>query len=322
LPVPAYNAFTRAMDRLNALDRGDRQPVRSETYSPEEFQQHPWPLRPGDYQVFRPRASTAVLILGTPPGLAPATFAGLDEVAMAGHLCTENIGIEYVVKNCLANPHLRQLALVGPDIPGHRPGDALLNLAANGVDKSGRIIGALGGRPMLMNLLPVEIEHFRAQIAVYDLMGATDPAGASKRITATILPAVPPFSQGLAVTLVEPSQAAPAKRLQLDPAGYFIILPRPGSANPLYVEHYKNDGRLAHIVEGPDAATLCAALLDLGLVTRLDHAGYLGRELTKAEASLSSGKKYVQDRAQGEIPRGSCLPTPSRSRATPPAAAP
>lgn len=292
------------MDRLNSLDRGAQEPIRSATYSPEEFHQHPWPVQPGDYQVFRPRAATVVLLLGAPSGLAAETFADLPEVAMAGHLTTENIGIEYVVKNCIANPHLRQLALLGPDVPGHRPGDALLKLVANGVDETGRIVGAVGGRPMLMNLLPVEIDQFRDQIAIHDLMADTDPAGASKRLTATIPPSVPPFHQGLTVTLVEPIRAVPAKRLQLDPAGYFIILPRPGSANPLYVEHYRNDGRLAHIVEGPDAATVCAAILDMGLISQMDHASYLGRELAKAEASLSTGGKYVQDRAQGEIPCG------------------
>jgi hypothetical protein len=36
----------------------------------------------------------------------------------------------------------------------------------------------------------------------------------------------------------------PAKRLQLDPEGYFIILVRKGKENPLYVEHYQNNGRL------------------------------------------------------------------------------
>jgi dihydropteroate synthase len=31
------------------------------------------------------------------------------------------------------------------------------------------------------------------------------------------------------------------------------------------------------------------------LVTRLEHAAYLGRELQKAEAALASGSVYVQD---------------------------
>ncbi|MDM7911512.1 MAG: DUF4346 domain-containing protein [Methanotrichaceae archaeon] len=35
--------------------------------------------------------------------------------------------------------------------------------------------------------------------------------------------------------------------------------------------------------------------MDRGLVSRLDHAGYLGRELEKAEAALHLGRRYIQD---------------------------
>jgi len=34
-----------------------------------------------------------------------------------------------------------------------------------------------------------------------------------------------------------------------------------------------------------------------GLLIRLDHAAYLGRELTRAEHALSSGETYAQDAA-------------------------
>jgi hypothetical protein len=55
------------------------------------------------------------------------------------------------------------------------------------------------------------------------------------------------------------------------------------------------------------------------LVTQLDHAAYLGRELQKAEAALSAGISYEQDAAQG--PLNSCQeegePTnPNESRCT------
>jgi tetrahydromethanopterin S-methyltransferase subunit A len=36
-------------------------------------------------------------------------------------------------------------------------------------------------------------------------------------------------------------------------------------------------------------------------LSRLDHAAYLGRELARAEHSLSTGEPYVQDRAAGEV---------------------
>ena len=37
--------------------------------------------------------------------------------------------------------------------------------------------------------------------------------------------------------------------------------------------------------------------IERGLLTRLDHAAYLGRELARAEHALSSGETYAQDAA-------------------------
>jgi dihydropteroate synthase len=36
-------------------------------------------------------------------------------------------------------------------------------------------------------------------------------------------------------------------------------------------------------------------IVSRGLVTRLDHAGYLGRELEKAEIAIGLGRSYSQD---------------------------
>ena len=46
---------------------------------------------------------------------------------------------------------------------------------------------------------------------------------------------------------------------------------------------------------GWDAKSILDTVLRLDLVSRLDHAGYLGRELKKAEIALKLGKNYVQD---------------------------
>lgn len=49
------------------------------------------------------------------------------------------------------------------------------------------------------------------------------------------------------------------------------------------------------VVAGDDAKSILDTVLRLGLVSRLDHAGYLGRELKKAEIALKLGKNYIQD---------------------------
>ena len=51
-----------------------------------------------------------------------------------------------------------------------------------------------------------------------------------------------------------------------------------------------------NIIKGKTAEAVYGKIVEAGLVTRLDHAAYLGSELTKAEVALKSGKEYIQDR--------------------------
>jgi dihydropteroate synthase-like protein len=48
-------------------------------------------------------------------------------------------------------------------------------------------------------------------------------------------------------------------------------------------------------VAGRCARDILNTLIDMNLVTRLDHSGYLGRELEKAEIALRLGRSYTQD---------------------------
>lgn len=51
-----------------------------------------------------------------------------------------------------------------------------------------------------------------------------------------------------------------------------------------------------NIIKGKTAEAVYAKIVQLGLVTRLDHAAYLGSELEKAEIALKTGKEYIQDK--------------------------
>jgi len=51
------------------------------------------------------------------------------------------------------------------------------------------------------------------------------------------------------------------------------------------------------ISKGEKAAELFFPAIDKGLISRLDHAAYLGRELARAEATIQTGGEYVQDAA-------------------------
>lgn len=50
-----------------------------------------------------------------------------------------------------------------------------------------------------------------------------------------------------------------------------------------------------NIIKGKTADSVCLKIIEMGLVSKLDHAAYLGRELAKAEVALCIGKDYVQD---------------------------
>jgi dihydropteroate synthase-like protein len=51
-----------------------------------------------------------------------------------------------------------------------------------------------------------------------------------------------------------------------------------------------------NIIKGKTAESLYSKILTMGLVSKLDHAAYLGSELAKAEIALRTGKEYIQDK--------------------------
>jgi tetrahydromethanopterin S-methyltransferase subunit A len=81
-----------------------------------------------------------------------------------------------------------------------------------------------------------------------------------------------------------------------DPAGYFVIyVDRP--RHRLSLEHYRNEGLLDTVIEGATAAEVYTPAIECGLLSRLDHAAYLGRELARAERALTTDTPYIQDGA-------------------------
>jgi tetrahydromethanopterin S-methyltransferase subunit A len=205
------------------------------------------------------------------------------------------------VANTISNPHLRFVLVCGPEVEqriGHHPGGSLLALAANGTDQTARIIAAPGRRPRLRNITPAEITHFRAHVEVVDLVGTRDPGVilAAARSCAARNPGPAPRPPG--GLPVPARRAAPAPRTVADPAGYLVIHAH-ARQGLLVIEHYRNDGLLTTVIEAPNAADGYTSVLGAGLVSRLDHAAYLGRELARAEHALRDGTRYQQDAAPG-----------------------
>lgn len=101
-----------------------------------------------------------------PAELNELVMAAVDSgAALSGMLQTENIGLEKMICNIVANPNIRYIVLCGSESPGHLPGDSLLALKQNGVTETRQIIGTGAPTPNLYNT-PLElIERFRNQIA-------------------------------------------------------------------------------------------------------------------------------------------------------------
>jgi tetrahydromethanopterin S-methyltransferase subunit A len=260
-----------------------------------------WPPLPGDYTVLRYGAPVAVCTLGDSDLAAAVAAQAGPEVAITGTLTTENLGIERLVANTITNPRLRFVIVCGPEVEqriGHHPGGSLLALAANGTDDRGRIIDAPGRRPRLRNLTAGEIAHFRAHIEVVGLIGTQDPAAvlAAGRSCAARDPGPAPRPPGGLPVPVQ--RAAPAGRTVADPAGYLVVH-ADSRRRLLVIEHYRNDGLLTAVIEADDATDGYTSVINAGLVSRLDHAAYLGRELARAEHALRSGARYEQDAAPG-----------------------
>jgi len=95
--------------------------------------------------------------------------------ALAGTLQTENIGLEKVVCNIVANPNIRYLLLCGSESPGHLTGEAVTALLANGIDERKRIIGTSAPTPYLFNTPAESIERFRKQIQLISCLNEGTP---------------------------------------------------------------------------------------------------------------------------------------------------
>jgi len=142
------------------------------SYPPEEGRY----LRGNDYS---PVAVAVILIYDQekiPPDIENLVRVGLESgAALSGTIQTENIGIEKLICNVVANPKIRYLVIFGPESPGHQTGDALLMLLKNGVDERRRIIDAKALTPYLFNLPMEYIARFRQQVRTINLVDEGDP---------------------------------------------------------------------------------------------------------------------------------------------------
>ena len=80
----------------------------------------------------------------------------------------------------------------------------------------------------------------------------------------------------------------------LDKKGWFVIrIDR--EDHKICATHYSGVNKPDVIVKGRTAREIYVTILNQDLVSRMDHAAYLGKELTKAELALQLNRSYIQD---------------------------
>jgi len=269
-----------------------------------------WPPIPGEYFAFCDGPSCPVAVSTLTCIELAETLAKMrpEGLCIVGKTETENIGIDKVIKNIITNPTIHFLIVAGKDPDGHHSGKTFLALAKNGVNGDMKVIGSPGKRPILKNVSLFEVESFRRQVQVIDMIGCEDAEMIADKINELSKGAISTCEckecseprPAARISSVPKIMAREPKKFKMDKAGYFVVIPNL-EKKIIIVEHYSYDNKLLHTIEGKDAPAIYATIIENGWITELSHAAYLGRELAKAEFSLKYGFKYIQDKAPGKM---------------------
>lgn len=84
------------------------------------------------------------------------------------------------------------------------------------------------------------------------------------------------------------------KRWNPDPKGYFLIRVN-HKEKKIEVAYANNQHVIRKVIFGSDAEEIYNTIIKLKLITLLEHAAYLGKELYKAELALQHGRDYRQE---------------------------
>jgi tetrahydromethanopterin S-methyltransferase subunit A len=129
-----------------------------------------WPLVKGDFISGDANSPVAVVTMGSHLDEKGLCDAG---AAMCGSCKTENLGLEKVIANIIANPNIRFMLCCGTEVKGHLAGQTMIALHKGGV-KEGRVVGAEGAIPFIENLNDEHIKRFQEQVECVNIMESED----------------------------------------------------------------------------------------------------------------------------------------------------
>jgi tetrahydromethanopterin S-methyltransferase subunit A len=97
----------------------------------------------------------------------------MENILIVGRLLSENKGVDEIIKYTKKNTLLKHLLVCGDDVKGHLPGQTLISVKENGLDRNKRVMKTLGSYPFL-TCSKQDIDNFRHQVSVIDRIGLKD----------------------------------------------------------------------------------------------------------------------------------------------------
>lgn len=79
-----------------------------------------------------------------------------------------------------------------------------------------------------------------------------------------------------------------------DPKSYITIMPYPKQGK-IMARIYSTDNEKLYIIDGQTPQQVYYKIISMGLITKLEHAAYLGKELYKAYVALKYHLHFNQD---------------------------
>ncbi|WP_232085539.1 DUF4346 domain-containing protein [Conexivisphaera calida] len=256
-----------------------------------------WPVEPGDYVIGDPSSSIAISTLSDEEFLKQlASRLARNKYAILGVTRTRNIGVEKLVRNIAANPHITRLILAGRDSSTSPVAPVIMELSRHGISGDGSV-RVQGREVRLRNLSADDVDEFRSRVRIIDMSGVRDAEVLLNLVEGLEQPPHQPTAgHRYAGTDYARITAQDDDQVVLDDRGFFIIYIDRGNGR-IICEHYDTSGRKTAEISGSTARAIYKTVVRMGLLSRLDHAAYLGRELARAECALAEGSEYVQDRA-------------------------
>lgn len=274
----------------------------SQTFATTKAKKKEWPFVPGTYFVVDKDKPVAITTLGSVKFAEELSRLGCPGANIIGKVETENVGLEKIIRNIVSNPAIRFLLLVGDEPPMHLTGESLKCIFSNGVDPiTKKIIGSPSMRPILPTITEEELFRFTAQIELVDMIGCKDVMAIREKV-AELNARSPHAFDGDEIEIFAKVENIPVvyetyhdpQKIKLDKAGYFVIAIE---GEEIVCEHYNYKDVLIRNIRGKTARDMYLTMVDNGWISRIDHACYIGKELTKAELSIVHGFEYIQDGA-------------------------